>query len=118
MIKHNLKKGYDIKLAGKTEKSIAEAEKPKLFASQPPDFIGLKPRLEVEIGSLVKIGSPLYYDKLRPEIKFVSPASGKVTQINRGDRRAICDIAGNELSIRAGLPILETAQQSANRYAD
>jgi Na+-transporting NADH:ubiquinone oxidoreductase subunit A len=92
MIKHKLKKGYEVKLAGKTEKVIVEAEKSKLFASQPPDFIGLKPRLEVEEGSEVKIGTPLYYDKQRPEIKFVSPASGKVTQINRGERRAIMEI--------------------------
>jgi Na+-transporting NADH:ubiquinone oxidoreductase subunit A len=92
MIKHNLKKGYDIKLAGKTEKTVVEAENSKLFASQPPDFIGLKPRLEVEEGSEVKIGTPLYYDKLRPEVKFVSPASGKVVQINRGERRAIMEV--------------------------
>jgi len=92
MIKHNLKKGYDIKLAGKIDKVLVEAEKSKLYASQPPDFIGLKPRLEVEEGMLVKIGSPLYYDKLRPEIKFTSPASGKVIQINRGERRAIMEV--------------------------
>jgi Na+-transporting NADH:ubiquinone oxidoreductase subunit A len=92
MIKHNLKKGYGIKLAGKTEKIVVEAEKPKLFASQPPDFIGFKPRLEVEEGSEVKIGTSLYYDKQRPEIKFVSPASGKVAQINRGERRAIMEV--------------------------
>jgi Na+-transporting NADH:ubiquinone oxidoreductase subunit A len=92
MIKHTLKKGYDIKLAGKAENVVADAEKPKLFASQPPDFIGLKPRLEVEEGSEVKIGSPLYYDKLRPDIKFVSPASGKIVQINRGERRAILEV--------------------------
>lgn len=92
MIKHNLKKGYEIKLAGKTEKIVVEAEKPKLFASQPPDFIGFKPRLEVEEGSEVIIGTSLYYDKQRPEIKFVSPASGKVAQINRGERRAIVEV--------------------------
>jgi Na+-transporting NADH:ubiquinone oxidoreductase subunit A len=92
MIKHNLKKGYDIKLAGKTEKVVVEAENPKLFASQPTDFIGLKPKLEVEEGSFVKIGSPLYFDKVRPEIKFTSPASGKVVQINRGERRAITEV--------------------------
>jgi Na+-transporting NADH:ubiquinone oxidoreductase subunit A len=46
----------------------------------------------VEEGSTVKIGTPLYYDKQRPEIKFVSPASGKVLQINRGERRAIMEV--------------------------
>jgi Na+-transporting NADH:ubiquinone oxidoreductase subunit A len=92
MIKHKLKKGYDIRLAGKTEQVVVDAERPKLFASQPPDFPGLKPRLEVDIGSMVNIGSPLYYDKLNPDVKFLSPASGKVLQINRGDRRAIAEV--------------------------
>ena len=92
MIKHKLKKGYEIKLAGKTEKVVVDAELSKLYASQPPDYIGLKPRLEVEEGNAVKIGTPLYYDKLKPEIKFVSPASGKVVLINRGDRRAILEV--------------------------
>jgi Na+-transporting NADH:ubiquinone oxidoreductase subunit A len=92
MIKHNLKKGYEIKLAGKTEKVVIDAELSKLYASQPIDFIGLKPRLEVEEGTTVKIGTPLYYDKQRPGIKFVSPASGKVVQINRGERRTIMEV--------------------------
>ena len=92
MIKHTLKKGYTIKLAGSTEKTLVDAKKPKLYASQPFDFLGLKPRLEVEEGSAVKIGSPLYYNKEKPEVKFVSPASGKVVKINRGERRKIAEV--------------------------
>jgi Na+-transporting NADH:ubiquinone oxidoreductase subunit A len=92
MIKHKLKRGYDIRLAGKAEKVIVEAEKSNYFASQPFDFLGLKPRLEVEEGAAVKIGSLLYSDKARPEIKFLSPASGKVLQINRGERRKIAEV--------------------------
>jgi Na+-transporting NADH:ubiquinone oxidoreductase subunit A len=92
MIKHKLKKGYTIKLAGSTERTLVEAEKPKYFASQPFDYLGLKPRLEVEEGSSVKIGSPLYSNKEKPEVKFVSPASGKVVQINRGERRKIAEV--------------------------
>jgi Na+-transporting NADH:ubiquinone oxidoreductase subunit A len=37
----------------------------------------------------VKAGTPLFYDKDHPEIKFVSPVSGKVGEIIRGDRRKI-----------------------------
>jgi Na+-transporting NADH:ubiquinone oxidoreductase subunit A len=92
MIAHKLKKGYEIKLSGKTERILVNAETPKLFACQPPDFRGLKPRLMVDIGDMVQIGSPLYYDKQKPDIKFVSPASGKVIQINRGERRAIMEV--------------------------
>jgi Na+-transporting NADH:ubiquinone oxidoreductase subunit A len=92
MIRHKLKKGYTIKLAGSVDKTLVDAEKPKYYASQPFDFLGLKPRLEVEEGSEVKIGSALYYNKERPQIKFVAPASGKVAQINRGERRKIAEV--------------------------
>lgn len=92
MSTHKLKKGYEIKLAGKTEKVIINAEKPKLLASQPPDYLGHKPKLDVDIGSAVKIGSPLFHDKQNPDIKFHSPASGKVVQVNRGERRAILEV--------------------------
>ena len=106
MIKHKLKKGYTIKLAGSPQTTLVDAEKPKFFASQPFDFLGLKPRLEVEEGSPVKIGSPLYNNKEKPEIKFVSPTSGKVVQINRGERRKIAEVViesdGNDSAVNFG----------------
>jgi len=92
MVKHKLKKGYDIRLAGSTEKMTVPAERPTRLALQPPDFIGVKPKLEVEIGSKVKIGTTLFYDKEYPDAKFVSPACGEVIEINRGERRAIMEI--------------------------
>ncbi len=92
MIKHNLKKGYDIRLAGSSEKTLVPAEKPARLAMQPPDFPGIKPKLDVEVGAKVKIGTPLFHDKQFPEIKFLSPASGQVVEINRGDRRAVMEV--------------------------
>jgi len=92
MIKHKLKKGYDIRLAGVTEKLVVPAERPKRLAMQPPDFPGIKPKLDVEVGTKVKIGTPLFHDKQFPEVKFVSPASGQVAEINRGERRAIMEV--------------------------
>jgi len=92
MIKHKLKKGYDINLAGRSAKEVVGAQQPRIFALQPPDFRGLRPRLQVEVGSHVKIGSVLFFDKTNPAIKFVSPASGQVVQINRGERRAIMEV--------------------------
>ena len=92
MIEHHLKKGYTIKLAGKARPEIAETEKPKLFALQPNKFPGVKPKLNIDIGDEVKIGTTLFHDKQQPEVKFVSPASGKVTEINRGERRTLLEI--------------------------
>jgi Na+-transporting NADH:ubiquinone oxidoreductase subunit A len=92
MVKHKLKKGYDIRLAGHIEKYLVPAERPSRLGMMPPDFPGIKPKLDVEIGTKVKIGTPLFHDKVHPDVKFPSPASGVVTEINRGDRRAVVEV--------------------------
>jgi Na+-transporting NADH:ubiquinone oxidoreductase subunit A len=50
---------------------------------------------------MVKAGEALFIDKNHPEVKFVSPVSGKVTQVERGARRKVLSIrveaAGNEV---------------------
>lgn len=92
MAEFKLKKGYDIKLAGKAGKQISDLPEPDLYAVQPPDFAGIKPKLSVAEGDEVKIGTELFFDKMQPEVKFLSPASGKVKAINRGDRRVITEV--------------------------
>ena len=92
MLEHKFKKGYDIKLAGAAGKLRSPIEKPKQYALQPPDFLGIKPKLLVKVGDMVKIGTPLFIDKQNPEYNFVSPASGEVVEINRGERRAIQEV--------------------------
>jgi len=56
---------------------------------KPADFVGLKPKLEVSVGDNVEVGSSLFHSKENNSIKFTSPASGKVVDIIRGDRRVI-----------------------------
>jgi len=92
MIEHKLKKGYNIRLAGVTDKTLVEAQIPKQFALQPNEFRGLKPKLQINVDSQVKIGSVLFIDKQKPDVKFLSPASGKIVQINRGERRVIEEV--------------------------
>ena len=92
MIEHHLKKGYTIKLAGKARPEIAETKMPKLFALQPNKFPGVKPKLDIDVGDEVKIGTVLFHDKKQPDVKFVSPASGIVKEINRGERRTLLEI--------------------------
>ncbi len=92
MVKHKLKKGYDIKLSGTAVKLRSPVETPEKYAVQPPDFLGVKPKLLVKEGDKVKIGTPLFIDKQIPEYNFVSPASGEVIEINRGERRAIQEV--------------------------
>lgn len=87
-----LKKGFDIRLAGKAEKKIPEEANPGLFAVKPVDFPGLIPKLDVRPGDRVKAGASLFHDKTRPEIRYVSPVSGKVLTVNRGEKRKILEV--------------------------
>ena len=92
MGEYKLKKGYDIKVAGAAEKVLTTLENPKKVAVMPNEFRGIKVKLNVKPGDAVKIGSVLFEDKTLSDIKFVSPVSGKVLEINRGERRALMEI--------------------------
>ena len=87
-----LKKGLNIRLQGEPDKVIGEIDKPEDYALKPTDFIGITPKLVVQEGDKVKIGSPLFCDKNKPEVKFVSPVSGAVSAINRGEKRKLLSI--------------------------
>jgi Na+-transporting NADH:ubiquinone oxidoreductase subunit A len=50
------------------------------------------PKVEVEVGFEIKAGDVLFYDKKRPEIQYVSPVSGEIVEIRRGEKRSIAEI--------------------------
>ena len=87
-----IKRGLDIKLRGKAEKIFVKAAPAGFYGVKPPDFHGLNPKLDIEIGQEVKAGTPLFHDKNRPEILFTSPVSGVVKSVNRGERRRILEV--------------------------
>ena len=61
----------------------------KSFALKPTDFPNLTPKLLVKEGDAVKCGSPIFCDKYNDVVVFVSPASGVVDKIIRGEKRRI-----------------------------
>lgn len=87
-----LKRGLDIKLIGEAEKVVAQTPVAATYAVTPDDFFGVTPKLLVKVDDVVKAGSPLFFDKSRPQIVFTSPVSGKVSAINRGDKRKILSV--------------------------
>jgi Na+-transporting NADH:ubiquinone oxidoreductase subunit A len=87
-----LKKGFDIRLEGLAAKNLAGPVSPVKYGVKPVDFPGLIPKLDVRPGDEVKAGTPLFHDKLRPEIRFTSPVSGKVLSVERGDRRKVLEV--------------------------
>ena len=59
------------------------------FALMPDDFEGVVPKVVVREGDTVKAGDALFVNKLYPEVRFASPVSGKVTAVERGERRKV-----------------------------
>jgi len=87
-----IKKGLDIHLKGKPKaikKDIILSQEYTVF---PDDFIGFVPKVAVKEGDKVLAGSPLLFDKNRPEVKVVSPVSGEVKAVHRGEKRKLLSI--------------------------
>ena len=85
-------KGLDIRLQGEAAKTIVDAPLAAEYAVSPLDFEGLTPKMLVKVGDTVEAGSPLFFDKKRPEIVFTSPVSGTVAAVNRGEKRKILSV--------------------------
>ena len=87
-----IRRGLNIPMKGEAEKVFTRAELAEFYAVKPTDFPGLTPKLSVSEGDRVKVGSPLFFDKFRPEVMFTSPVSGVVHFIKRGERRRILEV--------------------------
>ncbi len=87
-----IKKGLDINLKGKASEVLLEGKVSASYAIVPDYFSGIVPKVVAKVGDKVKAGSVLMIDKNRPEIKFVSPVSGEVTAVNRGEKRKVLSI--------------------------
>lgn len=88
MDKIRIRKGLDIHIKGEAARRT-EVFEPTFCAIKPTDFIGVLPKMHVEEGDDVKVGSVLFHDKSNDKIVFTSPISGKVKAIVRGEKRAI-----------------------------
>ena len=87
-----LRKGLDINLKGKASQEIAPVQEPGRYSLVPDDFTGVTPKVVVKPEERVKAGDPLFVDKNHPELKFVSPVSGRVVNVERGARRKVLNI--------------------------
>ena len=87
-----IKKGLDIKLVGGAALNKTNAIKSNFYSIRPEDFHGLTPKLTVKIGQKIKAGEALFFDKSNKDIKFVSPVSGEIIEITRGEKRRILEV--------------------------
>lgn len=89
MVKNiKIKRGLDIPLEGKASGRL-ENVVPVMTGIVPDDFTGHAWKCSVKEGMAVEVGTPLLHDKATSLIKIVSPVSGKVAEIRRGERRKI-----------------------------
>lgn len=87
-----IKKGLDIKLIGESQKVTEKAKSSDVYTLKPEDFHSIIPKLSVKIGDKLKAGDTVFFNKAIEEMKFVSPVSGVITDIVRGEKRKILAI--------------------------
>lgn len=87
-----ISKGLNINLKGAPVAEFAPVEAAKFYALMPADFTRVTPKVVVKPEDTVKAGDPLFFDKANPELQFVSPVSGKVVAVNRGERRRVLNV--------------------------
>lgn len=95
-----VRRGLDLPISGAPKQEIHDGPKTSQIAIIGSDFHGMKPTMEVKVGDSVSKGQLLFTDKKNLGVRFTSPSSGTVVEINRGDRRVfqslVIDIDGDE----------------------
>ena len=81
-------KGLDLAIAGVPESSLGSAAPVTRTALLACDYPGLRPTMVVTEGERVALGQTLFRDKRNPRVAFVSPGSGRVKTIHRGEKRS------------------------------
>ena len=84
-----LRKGLNIHLQGEAAETKLSLKSNGKYALVPDDFEGVTPKVVVKEGDVVKAGDALFVNKQYPEVRFASPVSGKVTAVERGERRKV-----------------------------
>ena len=89
MTDFKIKKGLDIPLEGRADTDMVDVPYPKLVALYPSEFHINRPKFFVKEGAAVRAGTPLFYFKHAPDVKYVSPVSGTLSKIHYGEQRKV-----------------------------
>ncbi|MDN0122416.1 Na(+)-translocating NADH-quinone reductase subunit A [Yersinia aleksiciae] len=95
-----IKKGLDLPIAGTPLQVIEDGPAIRHVALLGEEYVGMRPSMLVQEGDRVKKGQVLFEDKKNPGVMYTAPASGKVSAINRGERRVlqsvVIEVEGDE----------------------
>jgi len=116
---HQIKRGLDVPIAGPPVQSITVAADVKSVALIGDDYIGMRPRMLVEVGEKVKTGQPVFEDKKTEGVVYTAPGSGTVSAINRGDKRKfesmVIDLSGDDAVTFESFTSLDDVNQQQAR---
>ncbi len=84
-----ISKGLDLPITGSPEQTISDGAAVKTVAILGPDYVGMKPSMNVKVGDQVKLGQQLFTDKKTAGVKYTAPGCGEVVAVNRGQRRIL-----------------------------
>ncbi len=95
-----IKKGLDLPISGVPTQVIDDGNAVTKVALLGEEYVGMRPTMHVRVGDEVKKGQVLFEDKKNQGVKFTAPASGKVIEVNRGEKRVlqsvVIEVAGDE----------------------
>lgn len=109
-------KGLDLTLKGGATEQLTSATQSAEYAVMPTDFPGIVPRAMVKEGDSVLAGQTLFVDKATERIHFVSPVSGTIVGVERGERRKLLRfrVKANETQEFKNFDVKNLAQASAD----
>ena len=117
-----IKKGLDLPIAGVPQQVIHDGPSIKQIATLGEEFFGMRPTMKVRVGDTVKKGQVIFEDKKNPGVLFTASASGVVSQINRGAKRAflslVIDVEGSQQETFTSYPATELAQLERSTVVD
>ena len=89
---YRFRRGLTLPIAGAPEQVLDDAAAPGTVAVSAADYPGMKPAMHVGPGDAVRRGQLLFEDRKQPGVRFTSPATGTVTGVNRGAKRALISV--------------------------
>lgn len=87
-----VKRGLDLPIAGSPSQTIENGRQVVHVGVVGPDYIGMRPTMEVREGDRVAPGQTLFTDKKTEGVRYVAPAAGEVVAINRGEKRRLLSV--------------------------
>ena len=89
MTRHLITRGLRLPISGEPSGQVEDSRPPRRVALLAPDYVGLRPTMQVSVGDGVSRGQLLFEDKTMPGVRYTAPAAGTVRAVNRGARRAL-----------------------------